>query len=70
MTPEEAMAFSQGEFRGKVLTKLDSIQSELSEHKKYHNGHQKPWERARSSVVPLGGGAGLMAVVWAVLERV
>lgn len=36
MTPEEAMAYSQGEFRGKVLTSLESIQSELTEHKKDH----------------------------------
>jgi len=39
MNSEEAAAFSSGEFRGMVLTKLDSIQEELRDHKK---GHRKP----------------------------
>lgn len=76
MTPEEAQAFSEGEFRGRVLTQLDSIQNELSEHKidhkRYYNGHQRPmaWtERAKASVLPLGSGAGLMGLAWAFLER-
>jgi len=41
MSPEEAQAYSQGEFRGIVITKLESIQSELSEHKKDHKKDQK-----------------------------
>ncbi len=67
MTPEEAQAFSQGEFRGKVLTSLASIQSELTEHKKHHNGSRK--NQALKLGGSFGGGAGVIGILVAILEK-
>ena len=71
MTPEEAQAFSQGEFRGKVLTSLASIQSELTDHKKHHNGSRKnqALKLGGSFGGGFGGGAGVIGILMAILEK-
>ncbi len=73
MTPEEAQAFSEGEFRGEVLTKLESIQGELSEHKEDHRKYYNGKGRVKATVVPvvsLSAGLAIMGLVWMVLEKV
>lgn len=55
MTPEEAEAFTAGEFRGMVITKLDFIQREVTEFKEDHQQEHKALRNGRQNPVSAFG---------------
>lgn len=66
MDAETAAAFSQGEFRGMVLTKLDYAEAKFKEHIEDHK--RGLWDAVKMSGL-FGSGGGAMALGLWLMER-